>query len=189
MVAAQCNSKRFKLPETSGLGGDGDDVYPDSHDSPVRSFDTLRRSHVNCSSSHTTLLHWNQIACELRLIANECSGSGHHSSVAHTYDAKVPNTRRRTNITIVTCEGARVRVVRVRRKREVREQQNGHITVCSSLFLGFPSDCHWFGGRFVSPMYPKAILSTSPVGSMTNCVSGRRSTVDYHIRGHARTLK
>ncbi|KAI6022207.1 hypothetical protein PISMIDRAFT_578443 [Pisolithus microcarpus 441] len=127
MVAAQCNSKRYKLAGTSALGS-GDDVYPDSHDSPVRSFDTLRRSHVNCSSSHTTLLHWNQIACELRLIANECSGSGHHSSVAHTYDAKVPNTRRRTNITIVTCEGARVRVVRVRRKREVREQQNGHIT-------------------------------------------------------------
>lgn len=26
MVAAQCNSKRYKLPETSGLGGDGDDL-------------------------------------------------------------------------------------------------------------------------------------------------------------------
>lgn len=67
MVAAQCNSKRYKLAGTSALGGDGDDVYPDSHDIPIRSFDTLRRSHVNCSSPRTTLLHWNQIACELRL--------------------------------------------------------------------------------------------------------------------------
>lgn len=93
MVAAQCNSKRFKLPETSGLGGDGDDVYPDSHDSSIRSSDTLRRSHVNYSFPHMTSLHWNQIACEPRLtilLLISTQEAVTHSSTTHTY-AKVPN--------------------------------------------------------------------------------------------------